>query len=69
MYLYTMTESLNGVKKFLEKLNLGVYWDIFKAKGYDRENDLKDLDDFDLDQMDIKGTDRQIILQAGRCMN
>ena len=65
MYLYTMTESFNGVKKFLDRLQLGNYWDIFKAKGYDRESDLKDLDDYDLDHMHIKGSDRQRILQAG----
>ena len=66
MYLYTMTESFNGVKKFLDRLQLGKYWEIFKAKGYDRESDLKDIDDYDLDQMHIKGSDRQRILQAGK---
>ena len=65
MYIYTMTERFNGVKKFLDYLNLGNYWEIFKAKGYDRESDIKDIDDYDLDQMHFKGADRQLILQAG----
>ena len=61
-----MTEYCNGVRKFLEQLNLGNYWDIFKAKGYDRESDIKDLDEEDLEAMHIRGPDRQRILQSGK---
>ena len=66
MYLYAMTEKLNGVKKFLDRLNFTKYWEIFKTKGYDRESDLPELDESDLEQMQIPETDRRVILQAGR---
>lgn len=61
-----MTEHYNGVRKFLDQLNLGKYWDIFKAKGYDRESDIRDLSEEDLEAMHIWGPDRQRILQSGK---
>lgn len=66
MYLFTMTDACNnGVRSFLEELHLGHYWDIFKAKGYDRETDIKNLDDKDLEEMRIPPSERQCILKAG----
>ena len=64
--LYAMSETYNGVQRFLEEINLGKYWDIFKAKGYDRESDVLDLDTGDLDKMHIENIeDRGRIMNAG----
>lgn len=52
---------------FLNDLGLGRYLQMFQAKGYDRESDLVDLAEEDLDQMHVDSEqDRQTILEAGK---
>ena len=64
--MYEDEDQGNGVLQFLKKIDQEKYWDIFKAKGYDRESDIEDLDDDDMEHMHISGDDRADILQAGR---
>ena len=63
--VYIMCDHHRGVQRFLDELDLGKYWSIFKAKGYDRESDIVELDDRDMDAMHIKPNDRGKLLRAG----
>ena len=56
----------NKVYLFLHSLNLAHYWDTFTAKGYDREDDIVNLDDNDLDILFIAEKDRGPLLRAGK---
>lgn len=58
--------SMDGVHTFLDNINMGKYWSIFKTKGYDREDDITCLDDDDLDQLNIASEDRKTLLESGR---
>ena len=58
----------NGVHQFLNNLDLGEYWDIFKAKGFDRDDDLLYITKDDLILMDISENHMEYILEAGMNM-
>lgn len=60
-----MSELYNGARSFLQSIDMIRYWDVFKAKGYDREDDIPDITEQDMDCMNIVGEDRRLILQAG----
>jgi hypothetical protein len=59
-----MTE---GVKQFLGVLGLEYYYEMFVAKGFELEDDLCHMTNYDLehDLYITDGTHRQLILQAG----
>ena len=59
--------EFNGVQKFLKDHGFSQYWDIFKAKGFDRETDLLDLNESDLQNMQIPAHHIRPILDAGTC--
>ncbi|XP_062621475.1 uncharacterized protein LOC134283050 isoform X2 [Saccostrea cucullata] len=62
-----MTERLQTlpIRKFLEKMGLVQYLDMFLIRGYDSETDITALDENDLDTMMISDPDhRHQILQA-----
>jgi len=56
---------MDGVRVFLDNINMGKYWGVFKTKGYDREDDVMGLDEDDMDQMGIANEDRNTMLEAG----
>lgn len=55
----------NKVYQFLSELQLEKYWPIFNARGFDREDDLLELDVKDLDSMAMNNIDGKLILEAG----
>ncbi|KAK2187961.1 hypothetical protein NP493_148g01039 [Ridgeia piscesae] len=55
---------MDGVRVFLDNINMGKYWGVFKTKGYDREDDVMGLDEDDMDQMGIANEDRNMMLEA-----
>lgn len=60
-------DGTEGVKLFLQRLNLEQYLDIFIAKGFDREFDIPHISTEDLDSMKIKdSTHRELILKNGK---
>lgn len=60
----TMTE---GVRFFLENLGLVQYFDIFIIKGFDREDDICELNESDMDSLMISDPDhRRQVLGAGK---
>ena len=61
----TAVGSMDGVRVFLDNINMGKYWGVFKTKGYDREDDVMGLDEDDMDQMGIANEDRNMMLEAG----
>lgn len=60
-----LDDNHNGVLLFLQNLGLEKYWDIFKAKGYDRESDVLELDQYDIESMHIEEEDGNAILVSG----
>ena len=60
-----MEVEYNGVLEFLKDNGFSQYWDIFKAKGFDRETDLVDLNEADLQIMQIPAHHVRPILSAG----
>ena len=61
------TPTNEGVKDFLDQMDLGKYWTSFKTRGFDREDDIINLTEEDLDVLDITcDSDRHLILQAGK---
>lgn len=61
-----LDDNHNGVLLFLQNLGLEKYWDIFKAKGYDRESDVLELDEYDIESMHIEEEDGNAILVSAR---
>ena len=67
--MYEEDAQNNGVFRFLQQLGLEKHWDIFKAKGYDRETDLLELSPADMEYMHITGQESTNILHAGEYIN
>lgn len=63
----TMVEC---IRKFLEDLGLVQYFDMFLIKGFDSEDDIRHIDEHDLDSMLISDTDhRRQIIYAGSVLH
>ncbi|XP_013391172.1 uncharacterized protein LOC106159430 [Lingula anatina] len=59
--------NYDGVRNFLRSLDLSQYFEMFKTKGYERESDLVDLDEKDLDDLLITDPEhRRLVLVASQ---
>ena len=61
-----MVEQLrNGVYSFLATVGMTKHWNMFQAKGFEREDDIPELEELDLDGMNIMDGEKKLILDAG----